>query len=358
VSAPAVPAVPAVPAGRPGRAGGSVRSSGWTVFDRVHLDAWMLAAMTLAEIGLFWGIEPSWMNADTLQSVITQAAPLAVVAMAMTFSIISRHIDLSPGAMTALSGMVCALVVRAHGGIWLGALAALAVCLANGLLTGVLVSRLGLNSIMVTLACYIWARGLAYSFTSGNPIVVHSAWTGFVNSTFAGFTVTLPILLVVYALGGYALTRTRLGRYTHAIGGDPVGARRAGVPVTRYTTYLFLLMGAATFVASMIFVGQVASGQPSIGPTLELDAIVAVVIGGTRLAGGEGSVARTLLGVAFISVLNSGLINLGLGEDYFDFYKGAALLVVLGLQVFLRNRASAELEARLERERALAYGIE
>lgn len=324
---------------------------------RISLDSYMLAAITLGAIGLFWGIEPSWMNSDTLQAIVTQSAPLGVVAAAMTFSIISRHIDLSPGAMVALSGMVAGLVYRANGGIWLGAVAALAVCLVNSLLTGVLVSKLGLNAIMVTLACYIWARGLAYAFTSGNPIVVHSAWTSAVNGTFAGFTIALPIMVVVYALGWYVLSRTRLGRYTHAMGGDPTGSRRAGIPVARYTTYVFAVMGIATWIASMLNVGQVASAQPSIEPTLELDAIVAVIIGGTRLAGGEGSVGRTLLGVAFISVLNSGLINLGLGESYFDFYKGAALLLVLGLQVFLRNRTQREIEARLERERALAYGV-
>lgn len=321
-------------------------------------DSWMLALMTLGAIGVFWGIEPSWMNSDTLQAIVIQSAPLGVVAAAMTFSIISRHIDLSPGAMVALSGMVAGLVYRAHGGLLLGALVALAVCLANSLLTGALVSKLGLNAIMVTLASYIWARGLAYSFTSGNPIVVNSGWTSLVNGTFAGFTITLPIMVVAYGLGWYMLSRTRFGRYTHAMGGDLIGARRASIPVARYTTYVFLLMGIATWVASMLELGQVASAQPSIAPTLELDAIVAVIIGGARLAGGEGSVGRTLLGVAFISVLNSGLITLGLGEDYFDFYKGLALLAVLSLQIFLRNQAQRQLEAGLERERVLAYGLE
>jgi ribose transport system permease protein len=326
--------------------------------DTPQLDAWMLAAMTIGAIIVFWAIEPGWLDSDTVQTVITQSAPLAVVAMAMTFSIISRHIDLSPGAMVALSGMIAGLICRAGEGIWLGALGALGACLAVSLVTGLFVSKLGLNAILVTLGTYIWARGLAYSFTSGNPIVVRTAWTSLVNGTFAGFTIALPVVVIVYGAGWFALTRTRFGRYTHAMGGDPVGARRAGIPVARYTCYVFLLMGVATWLASMLYVGQVASAQPSIAPTLELDAIVAVIIGGTQLTGGEGHVGRTLLGVAFISVLNSGLINLGLGEQYYDFYKGTALLVVLALQVLLRRRAQRKVEEHLGQERVLAYGTE
>jgi ribose transport system permease protein len=328
------------------------------VLDTPQLDAWMLAAMTLATVLVFWAIEPGWLNSDTVQTIITQSAPLAVVAMAMTFSIISRHIDLSPGAMVALSGMVTGLIWRAGGGIWLGALGALGACLAVSLMTGLFVSKLGLNAILVTLGTYIWARGLAYSFTSGNPIIVHTAWTSLVNGTFAGFTIALPIVVIVYGAGWFTLSQTRFGRYTHAMGGDPVGARRAGIPVALYTCFIFLLMGLATWLASMLYVGQVASAQPSIAPTLELDAIVAVIIGGTQLSGGEGHVGRTLLGVAFISVLNSGLINLGLGEQYYDFYKGTSLLLVLALQVLLRRRAQRKVEQQLESQRVVAYGIE
>ena len=326
--------------------------------DTPQLDAWMLGVMTVGAFIVFWAIEPAWLNSDTVQTVIAQSAPLAIVAMAMTFSIISRHIDLSPGAMVALSGMVAGLIFRAGAGLWLGALGSLGACLAVSLMTGLMVSKLGLNAILVTLGTYIWARGLAYSFTSGNPIVVRTGWTPVVNGTYAGFTIALPIVAIVYGAGWFVLSQTRFGRYTHAMGGDPVGARRAGIPVARYTCFIFLLMGVATWVASMLYMGQVASAQPSIAPTLELDAIVAVIIGGTQLSGGEGHVGRTLLGVAFISVLNSGLINLGLGAQYYDFYKGAALLVVLALQVLLRRRAQRRVEEHLERARVLAYGVE
>jgi ribose transport system permease protein len=322
--------------------------------DKRYLDAWFLAGMTVVAVVAFRFVEPSWLNRNTLQSIVTQNGPLAIVAMAMTFSIISRHIDLSPGAMLALAGVVIGLVYRDTGSLVLGLLAGLGLCVASGLVNGVLVSMLGLNAIMVTLATYIWARGLALGFTNGNPIVVDTRLTAITNHTFGGFTIVAPIVVVVFVFGWFVLSKTLFGRYTHAMGGDPVGARRAGIRVGLYTTLIFVVMGVATWLASTIVVGQLASAQPYAAPSLELDAIIAVIIGGSRLAGGEGSVGRTLLGVAFISILNSGLLNLGLTDAYYQVYKGAALLAVLSAQLLLRRLAAEEVRRRQDAEQLLA----
>ena len=322
--------------------------------DKRYLDAWFLGAMTVGAVVLFRLIEPSWLNGQTLQSIVTQNGPLAIVAMAMTFSIISRHIDLSPGSMLALAGVVAGVVYRDHGSLALGLAAALGMCRASGLANGSLVSRLGLNAIMVTLATYIWARGLALGFTNGDPVVVDTRMTDLVNHTVGGFTVVAPLVVVVYLIGAFGLSRTRFGRYTHAMGGDPVGARRAGIRIGLYGTLIFVLMAVATWLASMIVVGQLASAQPYAAPSLELDAIIAVIIGGTRLSGGEGNVGRTLLGVAFISILNSGLLNLGLTDAYYQVYKGAALLAVLSAQILLRRRIAQDVRRRQEQDRLLA----
>jgi ribose transport system permease protein len=323
-------------------------------FDKRYLDAWFLAAMTVIAVVAFRFVEPSWLNRHTLQAIVTQNGPLALVAMAMTFSIISRHIDLSPGSMLALAGVVIGLVYRDTGSLGLGLLAGLGLCVASGLVNGVLVSFLGLNAIMVTLATYIWARGLALGFTNGDPIVVNTKLTSVMTHTAGGFTIAAPIVVVAFATAWFVLSKTRFGRYTYAMGGDPVGARRAGIRVGLYTTLIFVVMGVATWLASTIVLGQLASAQPYAAPSLELDAIIAVIIGGTRLAGGEGSVGRTLLGVAFISILNSGLLNLGLTDAYYQVYKGAALLAVLSAQLLLRRLATQEVRRRQEAEQLLA----
>jgi ribose transport system permease protein len=171
-----------------------------------------------------------------------------------------------------------------------------------------------------------------------------------VNHTVGGFTVVTPLIVAVYIAGWLVLSRTRLGRYTHAMGGDPDVARRAGIRTGAYTVAIFSLMGLATWLASVVVVGQLQSGQPYASPSLELDAIIAVIIGGSRLAGGEGSIGRTLLGVAFLSVLTNGLLDLGLSDSTYQLCEGSALLGILSVQILLRRRADRIVRRRLESE--------
>jgi ribose transport system permease protein len=322
------------------------------VFRKRFVDTWFLALTTGLLVLVFWQIEPDWLTGRIIQSIVAQNTPLALVAMAMTFAIVSRHIDLSPGAMLALVGAIIGIVYRETGSIGLALLAGLGVGIGGGLANGVLVAGLGLNAIMVTLAAFIWARGLALAFTGANPIVVDGGLDTVMNHTVAGFTITAPVVLVVYVAGWFLLSRTKMGRYTYAMGGDVTGARRAGINVGLYTTLVFVLMGLMIALASTIVVGELASAQPYAGGGLELDAIIAVIIGGTRLAGGEGSIGRTALGVLFISILNSALLNLGLTEAYYQLYKGIALLAVLSVQIWLRRLVAEEERRAREAEQA------
>jgi ribose/xylose/arabinose/galactoside ABC-type transport system permease subunit len=325
-------------------------------FDVRQLDVWFLAGMTIVAIATFAAVEPGWLDGNTLQSIITQNGPLAIVSAAMTFSIISRHIDLSPGSMLALSGVVIGLVYQHTHSLALGLLAGLGLCLVTSAISGLLVTRLGLSAIIITLATYIWARGLAVGLSGGKPIVIDTALSSVTNHTVAGFTVVTPIVLVVYLGGWLALTRTRLGRYTHAMGGDPAVARRAGIRTGIYTVAIFSLMGMATWLSSVLVVGQLQSAQPYASPTLELDSIIAVIIGGSRLAGGEGGIGRTLLGVAFLSVLTNGLLSLGLSDSAYQLYEGSALLAILSSQILIRRRADRIVRRRLESERSQIGG--
>src|SRR5207247_6814684 len=146
----------------------------------------------------------------------------------------------------------------------------------------------------------------ALGFTNGNPIVVDTRLTAITNHTFGGFTIVAPIVVAVFVIGWLVLSKTLFGRYTHAMGGDPVGARRAGIRVGLYTTLIFVVMGVATWLASTIVVGQLASAQPYAAPSLELDAIISVIIGGSQLSGGDGKLRRPFLGGPFMSMLTRG----------------------------------------------------
>jgi ribose/xylose/arabinose/galactoside ABC-type transport system permease subunit len=313
-------------------------------------DLWFLGVMTVLMVVVFWQVSPSWLNPRTIPAIVAQNAPLALAAMAMTFSIISRHIDLSIGSALALAGVVCGVVYRDTGSLALALPAAVLVSLLVSGFNGLLVARLGLSAIMVTLAAFIWARGLALAFTKGDPIPIPGTWSELVNASLGGFTMTLPIVLAAFVAGWFLLTRTRLGRYTYAMGGDPAAARRARIDVPRYTVLIFLLMGLMVGIGSIIVVGQLASAQPYVAPGLALDAIIAVVIGGTRLMGGEGSIGRTAMGLAFMSILNSGLLNLGLTASYYEVSKGLVLLGILAIQIWLRRLADEAQHRRLEAE--------
>jgi ribose transport system ATP-binding protein len=328
-------------------------SSALRFFARSYIDAWFLLLMTVGLVLAFWIAEPAWLNSQTLQTLLAGDAPLALVAVAMTFAIVSRHIDLSPGSMIALAGAVIGLVWTSDHNLLLALLAGCGTALAVGLVHGYLVGYLGLNAIMVTLAAYIWARGLAVGANQGSPIVVGGGLPHVVNASWGGFTITAPIVVVAYAGGAFLLARTKMGRYTYAMGGDPGAARRAGINAGWYTVMIFVLMGAMIAVSAILTVGQLGSAQPTAGSGLELDAIIAVVIGGTRLAGGEGNVGRTALGVVFLSVLNSGLSSLGLSDSGYQLYRGIALLGVLTVQVVVRRLTDVE-QRRLRTREQLA----
>jgi ribose transport system permease protein len=312
--------------------------------------------MTAALLLALWLVEPEWFTSQLVQLLVAENAPLALVAMAMTFSIISRNIDLSPGAMIALTGAVIGLVVASHG-LALALLAGIGTALGVALLNGLLVARVGLNAIMVTIGTYVWARGLALGANNGTPLPVTSGLPSVVNSSLWGFTLTAPVVLAAYLLGWFLLARTKMGRYTYAMGGDPLAARRAGLNVARYTLAIFLLMGAMIFVATVITVGQLGAATPDAATGLEFNAIIAVVIGGTSLAGGEGHVGRTAVGVVFLSILNSGLSNLGLTQAAYELYSGIALLSVLSVQVWLR-RVVANQQRRREDELQMRLRVE
>lgn len=317
------------------------------LFVKQYLDTWFLLIMTGGLLVVFRIAEPDWLNTQTIQSLVAQNAPLALVAMAMTFAVISRHIDLSPGGMIALTGAVIGLVYASHG-LALGLLAGMGAALGVGLVNGFLVAGVGLNAIMVTLAAFIWTRGLTIGANQGNPIEVGGGLSEVVNASWGGLTPAAPVVLLAYVGGWLLLSRTKMGRYTYAMGGDLTAARRAGINTALHTILIFLLMGTMIGVAAIITVGQLGSAQATAGVGLELDAIIAVVIGGSRLTGGEGSIGRTALGVVFLSILNSGLLNLGLTDAYFQLYRGLALLGVLSVQIVLRRLTDEEERRRQE----------
>ena len=293
-----------------------------------------LLVMLVVLIGIFAAANPRFLTIANFTTLLEQNAALFIVAVGMTFAIISTNIDLSPGSLIALSGVMIGLAFAATGSIALGILAGFAVAILVELFNGVLVARAGINPLIVTLAAWIWARGLAISFTDANSIVIRDPFVNFMNN-FRVLGISPPLVLIVlaYLLGWFLLNRTRLGRYTYAMGGDERATIQAGVDTVRYKLLMFGMMGFFTAIGAVITVSRLGAAAPDAAYGLELDAIVAVIIGGNPFQGGEGSLRKTLLGALFIAVLNNGLSNLGMLDAYFSIYKGFAILFVLLLDV-------------------------
>ncbi len=233
----------------------------------------------------------------------------------MTFVIISGGIDLSVGSIVALSGVALGTLLQSGYPPAVAVPAALAAGIACGLLNGSLVSIGRLPPFIATLGMMSVARGAALVFTEGRPVSGFDEGFRWLATGSVGF-VPAPVLvmLIVYAAAHFVLTRTTFGRYVYAIGGNEEATRLSGIAVRFHKTAVYCVSGLMSAVAAIVLTARLNSAQPIAGMMYELDAIAAVVIGGTSLMGGEGSLGGTLVGALIMGVLRNGLNLLGVSS--------------------------------------------
>ena len=296
------------------------------------------AALTLAIlllVAVFTVLDPAF---ATRANVSTLANQTTVLAVGSSFAIISRNIDIAPASVMALAAVVVALVLGATASVAAALLAGAAVTLAVYLLHGALIARLGLDPLMVTLAGWIWARGLAVSLTDATTLPIRARLVQWLAAPgWLGLAPAVGIVVLVYAAGWFTLNHTRLGLYTRALGEDARALRARGVDPAAWTLAVFAAMGVTTSIAALLMIARLAAAAPTAGFGLELDAIVAVIIGGTSFRGGSGRLGNTIVGVAFIAVLDNGLSVLQLGDAAFQLLKGLAILAALLLDAANRR---------------------
>ncbi|HEX6536820.1 MAG TPA: ABC transporter permease [Gemmatimonadaceae bacterium] len=285
-----------------------------------------------------------FLTAENLLNVLRQNSMLGLIALGMTFVILTSGIDLSVGAVVALAGVVAAdLAPHGSGAAIAGGIGAGA---AIGLLNGVVIAKARMDPFIVTLATMIAARGLALAATGATSVSVGDAapgltWLG--RGDVAGFPVPVVIFLVAYALASVALRYTRFGRHVYAVGDNGEAARLMGLAIDRVLIGTYVLSGALAGIAGIILAGRLGAGQPVAGNGWELDAIAAVVVGGTLLTGGQGGAVETLIGVLLLGVIFN-LFNLeGTISPWWQWVlRGLFLLGVVVVQARLRRRAAHE----------------
>ncbi len=272
----------------------------------------------------------SFLSYGNVTNILRQVSINALIAVGMTFVILTGGIDLSVGAVMALAGTVAAGLMA--GGM--GGAPALLVCIgvgcAFGLANGAFVAFAGMPPIIVTLATMGIARGLGLIYTGGYPISGLPPWIHwFGEGSVLGLQTPIAVMLLVYAVAWVLLERTPFGRYVYAIGGNETATRLSGVRVPRAKLLIYGLSGLTAAIAAIVLTGRLMSGQPNAGQGFELDAIAAVVLGGTSIAGGRGSLVGTLLGALLLGVLNNGLNMVGVNPYVQTVVKGVIILLAI-----------------------------
>ncbi|MFL6227412.1 MAG: ABC transporter permease [Pyrinomonadaceae bacterium] len=287
---------------------------------------------------------PQFLSEANLTNVLRQNSMLGVVALGMTFVILTGGIDLSVGSLLAVAGVVAASL--AGRGLFVALVAGVAVSTALGLANGVIIARARIQPFIVTLAMMIAARGLALVATREQTVRVDRSAQGFTElgrGTIDVGPLALPvpvlILLGAFIAGWVVLNHTRFGRHVYSIGDNEEAARLMGLNVRRVTIGVYALSGLLAGLAGVILASRLGAGQPVAGQGWELDAIAAVVVGGTLLTGGQGSVAFTLVGVLLLGVIFN-IFNLegSITPWWQQVLRGVILLAVVIVQNRLGKR--------------------
>jgi ribose transport system permease protein len=285
-------------------------------------------------------------SVDNLLTVLRLAAVIGVVSVGMTFVITGGGIDLSVGAILALSSVWCTTLATqtlARDTHWIVmVVTAVLVGAACGLVNGVLIAYGGVVAFIATLAMLASARGLAEIISDRRTQIVDvPGFRDFFNGEVLGLPVLIIIFAIVAAIGWIVLNRTTFGRRTLAVGGNPEAARLAGIHVKRHTVLLYVLVGVCCGIAAVMLVARTTTGSSTHGTLLELDAIAAVVIGGTLLSGGRGTIVGTVFGVLIFTTLSNVFILNNLSSSAQAVVKGLIIVAAVLLQQRLASRSTS-----------------
>jgi len=295
----------------------------------------VLLALYLLIIAAFSLLSPFFLDWRNMLTIGATVAYMGLMAALGTPLIIAGGLDLSVAAVAGLTGVVIALLYSAGLNIWLAAACALLVAAAIGCFNGLLTTRLRMNPFIVTLGVMSIVSGSALVLTGGltKPLMIGSFnWIGSGRL----FTIPVPLILMVitFLILWLVLTRTRFGRYVYATGGNPEASRLIGVPVVRTLMTLYVLSALLGGCAGIILAAQLGAAGPAAAAQNLLTVIAAIILGGTSLMGGRGSVWGTLLAVLILGTLNNGLTLLGISSFWQDITRGVVLLLAVGLDQF------------------------
>ncbi len=282
---------------------------------------------------LFSSMTSRFLTPTNISVILNQVSVNAILAFGVTFVIIAGGIDLSLGSLVAVCGVVVALFSQHNEfSLWLAIFGTLIAGIALGALNGIIVVLTKVPPFIVTLGTMTIGRGVALILSKGRPISDLNESLNFLgNGDLFGIPIPILFLVLSYATCHILLTKTIFGRYVKAIGGNEMASFVAGVRVNRIKLYVYMISGLFAALAGILLTARINTGQPNAGLGFELDAIAAVIIGGTSTRGGKGTITGTLLGVLFIGVINNGLDLINVSAYWQQVIMGGIIILAVVL---------------------------
>ncbi|EOA2561847.1 ribose ABC transporter permease [Vibrio vulnificus] len=279
-------------------------------------------------------LNPNFFTVDNILNILRQTSVNAIIAVGMTLVILTAGIDLSVGSVLALCGAFAASLVAMEVPVLIAVPTALLAGAALGAISGVIIAKGKVQAFIATLVTMTLLRGVTMVYTDGRPIS-----TGFTDTADAfawfgtGYALGIPVpvwlMVIVFAAAWYLLNHTRFGRYVYALGGNESATRLSGINVDKVKIGVYAICGLLAALAGIIVTSRLSSAQPTAGMGYELDAIAAVVLGGTSLMGGKGRIMGTLIGALIIGFLNNALNLLDVSSYYQMIAKAAVILLAV-----------------------------
>lgn len=312
---------------------------------KVNLSGWRAeigVAVALVVMTIFFSFNASnFLTGENWATMLQQTSVIAIIAVGMTFVIITGEIDLSVGAQVGLSGVLFSLLVVNHG---ISMPVAFAIVLAEAALVGVFVGTLrvvwGIPTFITTLGLLSGLRGIAFYISDGLTIgPLPASFGNLWYATFLHLSVPVWIMIAAVLLGWFVLSQHRIGQHVYAVGGNPDTAARYGVKVGRLRIGVMTMIQVLSAMCGVLLVSRLNAGTPTVGELMELDVIAAVIVGGTILSGGVGRIIGTVIGVLFVAVLRNGMVLNGLDPVVFLIAQGFVIILAVWWSMLRKRQA-------------------
>jgi len=286
-----------------------------------------IVVVLIALIVLFSSLSDRFLSASTLFTIMRQVSITGIISVGMTFVMLTGGIDLSVGAVAGLTSVVAAVLMVAGVPVLLACVICLLLAIGFGYINGFAVNVFNIPPLIGTLGTMTSLRGVAYLISNGVPVYgFPDSVKSFAQGSLWGVPYPVILMMAIFVLGSFILSRTRLGRYIYGVGGNEEASHLSGVSVTRIKYIVYCISGFLAGLAGLVLLSRTNSGQPSAGAGYEMDAITAVVLGGVLITGGKGNIWLVIVGVLIMGTLSTGMVMNNINDYVQQVIKGLVLI--------------------------------